>query len=182
MRKYKVLSLLVSIILIFNVSNALGKVYIDILSPSSTRLPILIPEFKKETGLPDKKNLSKKMPLVIANDLNFTGFFRILNSKAVDSSLLDGVTSNKIKWDILSIIGAEAIVTGKISIKTQDRIAVELRLFDALQGKLITGKKYEGKAENYRLIAHKFSNEIFGKLTGERSSFKTKIAFEKSVR
>jgi TolB protein len=181
MKKYRVLSLLVSIILVFNVSNALGKVYIDILSPSSTRLPILIPEFKKAAGLPDKKNLAKKMSRVITDDLNFTGFFRFLDPKAVDSALLDGVTPNKIKWDVLSIIGAEAIVTGKISIKAQGRIAVELRLFDALQGKLITGKKYEGKTENYRLIAHKFSNEIFGKLTGERSSFKTKIAFEKSI-
>lgn len=182
MNKYRILILLASTLFIFNASNALGKVYIDILSPSSTRFPIVIPDFKKAEGLPDKTNLTKKMSRVITDDLKFTGFFKILDPKAVDSALLNGVTKNKIKWDMLSIIGAEAIVTGIISIKPQDRIAVELRLFDALQGNFITGKKYEGKAEDYRQIAHKFSNEIFARLTGERSSFTTKIAFEKTLR
>ena len=182
MHKYRILILLFSTLFIFNASNALAKVYIDILSPSSTYFPIVIPKFKKAGGLPDKKNLAEKMSRVITDDLNFTGFFRILNPKAVDSALLDGVTKNKIKWDVLSIIGAEAIVTGRIRIKAQDQITVELRLFDSLQGKFITGKKYEGKAEDYRRIAHKFSNEIFGRLTGEISSFNTKIAFEKKIR
>jgi len=180
MYKYKTLILLFASLFIFNASNALGKVYIDILSPASTRFPIVIPDFKKAQGLPDNKNLTKKMTRVITEDLRFTGFFKILDPKAVGSALLNGVTKNKIKWDMLSIIGAEAIVTGRITIKPQNKIAVELRLFDALQGEFITGKKYDGKAEDYGQIAHKFSNEIFARLTGEKSSFTTKIAFEKN--
>ena len=60
MKKYRVLFLLVAALIILNASNARGKVYIDILSPSSTRFPIVIPDFKKAEGLPDKKNLTKK--------------------------------------------------------------------------------------------------------------------------
>ena len=181
MKKKLILNLVITVLLIFPCSNAFSKVYIDIRSPSSTRFPIVIPEFKKSEGLTDKNNLAKKMAGVITRDLDFSGFFRILDPKAIDTALLKGVTTNKIKWDVLSIIGAEAIVTGRLSIKSQNRIAVELRLFDALQGKFITGKRYEGKSDDYRQIAHKFSNEIFDRLTGQKGGFSTKIAFEKSI-
>jgi len=180
MKKYFSLSLL--LLILFSGTSVSAKVYIDIHSPASTRFPIVIPDFKISGNAADKNNLSGKMAGVITDDLSFSGFFKILDPAAIDRALLDGVTRNKIKWDVLSIIGAEAIVTGRLILRGPQRIAVELRLFDALQGKFITGKKYEGTPADYRLIAHKFSNEVFAKLTGEKGAFTTKIAFEKSDR
>lgn len=178
MKKYFPLSLL--ILIFFCVTDTAAKVYIDIRSPSSTRFPIVVPDFKISGNAADNSNLSGKMAGVITEDLSFSGFFKILDPAAIDRALFEGVTRNKIKWDVLSIIGAEAIVTGRLIINGRQQITVELRLFDALQGKFITGKKYEGKPEDYRLMAHKFSNEIFEKLTGEKGAFGTKIAFEKT--
>ena len=154
-----------------------GKVYIDIHSPSATRFPILIPDFKNLKHQPDKKRLAQKMPEVIAEDLKFSGLFKILDPDAVDNSFLKGLTSDKISWGVLSIIGAEAVVTGGFVVERHNKLTVELRIFDAVQGRFITGKKYEGEAEDYRLITHRFSNEIFNKLTGEKGMFDTKIAY-----
>lgn len=153
-----------------------GKVYIDILSPSSRRLPIVIPKFKNTGTEQDRENIAAKAPKVIADDLEFSGFFKILDPSALDESIVDGVTSDKIKWDSLSIIGAEAIVTGAFRI-TSSTVTFELRVFDAVQGKFITGKKYEGKIEDYRLIAHRFANEVFLSLTNEKGIFDTRIAY-----
>lgn len=153
-----------------------GKVYIDIFSPSSRRLPILVPKFKNTGSEQDRENIATKAPKVIADDLEFSGFFKILDPSALDDSIVDGVTSDKIKWESLSIIGAEAIVTGAFRI-TSSTVTFELRVFDAVQGKFITGKKYEGKIEDYRLIAHRFANEVFFSLTNEKGIFDTRIAY-----
>ncbi|MEI6126801.1 MAG: Tol-Pal system beta propeller repeat protein TolB [Pseudomonadota bacterium] len=153
-----------------------AKVYIDIFSPSSRRFPIVVPNFKNIGSEQDKDNIASKTPKVIADDLEFSGIFKILDSSALGDYALDGVTSDKIKWDSLSIIGAEAIVTGSFRISA-GTITFELRVFDAVQGKFITGKKYEGRAEDYRLIAHKFANEVFNTLTGEKGIFDSKIVY-----
>ncbi len=158
-----------------------AKVYIDIYSPSSSRLPIVIPAFKNMGSRSDTRSLAANMPRVIRDDLEFSGFFKILDPAVLDEALLRGLTRNEIKWDSLSIIGAEAIITGGFSYKKNKKITAELRLFDAVQGRFITGKKYEGTVDDYRLICHRFSDEIFKKLTGADSVFNTKIAYVKDI-
>lgn len=153
-----------------------GKVYIDIYAPSSRRFPIVIPKFKNIGAGQDKSDIASKTPKTIADDLDFSGFFKVLDPSALSDSVLEGVTSDKIKWSSLSVIGAEAIVTGAFSISS-NTVTFELRVFDAVQGKFLAGKKYEGKAEDFRLIAHKFANEVFNILTGEKGIFDTKVAY-----
>lgn len=167
------------LLVVFSVCHA--KVYIDIHSPSSTRFPIVIPNFKNLGHEPDSKNLSFKLAQVISADLEFSGFFNILDPNIFDQSSLKGLKGNEIQWDTLSIIGAEAVVTGGFNIKKPGQLDTELRLFDTVQQRFITGKRYEGKLADYRVIAHRFSNEIFEKLTGEKGMFDTKIAFVKKV-
>lgn len=163
--------------LVFFAPRSYGKVYIDIHSPSATRLPIVILDFQNTGGEPDSKAVASALSRVISADLDFSGFFRILDPAVLGGAVVEGVTGNKIKWDALSIIGAEAAVTGGYEIKRADAFGVELRLFDAVQAKFITGKKYDGRTEDVRLVAHRFSNEIFEQMTGARGVFDTRIAY-----
>ncbi len=161
--------------------NCYAKVYIDIFSPSATQFPIIIPHFKNTGTIKDTKKVCEKMPQVISSDLDFSGLFKIIDPDSIGESFLKGLTSDKIKWNLLSVVGAEAIVTGGISTNKKNHLFAELRVFDAVQGKFITGKRYEGEISDYQLMAHRFSNEIFKKLTGEKAIFDTKIAFLKST-
>lgn len=171
--------LFAAIMLITLPGSALAKVYLDILSPFATRLPIAVPAFKNTGSQPDTENIAAKMATVIRQDLDLSGFFRVLDASAVSSDpASSGTTLDTIKWDSWTIIGAEALVTGGISVNGSELVA-ELRLFDAVQRQSIVGKRYFGRAEDARLIAHKFSNEIFKSLAGEQSVFETRIAFEK---
>src|SRR5512135_1456560 len=78
------------------------------------------------------------------------------------------------------MIGAEAVVIGKV--ETQgDRLTVEMRLYDATQGTLLTGKRYTGTTRQLRSIAHRFANEIVYTFTGVRGIFGTEIAFSTRV-
>ncbi len=157
-----------------------AKVYIDINAPGSNQVPILVPDFKNQGSTPVPGNLEHSMARIIADDLSFSGFFRVLDPSSLDDSYLEGLTRDKIRWDILSIIGAETIVTGGFQDTGSGELVTELRLFDAVQGRFITGKKYQGKNADYPLISHRFANEIFMKLTGEQGIFTTKIAYVNS--
>lgn len=157
--------------------SAAGKVYIDIHAPAASRLPILVPEFTRTGGPPDTAGTGRAMAGIIAADLEFSGVFRILDPAAVDRSYLQGLTGETIRWDVLSVIGAEAIVTGGYQLMGDGRLQLELRLFDAVQGRFLVGKKYEAPADDHRAIAHRFANEVFEKLTGQPGIFTTRIAF-----
>ncbi len=152
------------------------KVYIDINAPSATRVPVIIPAFQNTGSQPDTHKLSTGMAQIISADLDFSGMFRIIDPKLLNEAHMRGITRNEIKWDSLSVVGAEAIVTGVFAL-SGSRINVELRLFDAVQGRFIMGKKYSGTLNEHRLICHRFANEIFKQLTGVPGIFETGIAF-----
>ena len=155
---------------------AAAKVYIDINAPSATRVPIIVPPFQKIGKEPDLSRLATRMATIISSDLKFSSMFRIIDPKLLNKAYLQEVNRNEIKWDTLSAVGAEAIVTGKFSINN-NQINVELRLFDAVQGRFIMGKKYSGTLDEHRLISHRFANAIFNELTGARAIFGTGIIF-----
>ena len=158
-----------------------AKVYIDISSPFATRLPIAIPNFKNTGTRPDSDTISTKMAAVISQDLDMSGFFRVLDASAISQDpAASGLTASTVKWDAWTMIGTEALVTGGFSVSGSN-LVVEIRLFDAVQRQLIVGKRYSGKVSDSRLIAHKFSNEVFKILSGEESIFETKIAFVKNM-
>ena len=181
-RSARICILFAAIMLVALPGRVLAKVYIDIFSPFATRLPIAVSPFKNTGSQPDTGNIAAKMAAVIQQDLELSGFFRVLDAGAVAQDPASaGITINTITWDSWTMIGAEALVTGGISVNNSELVA-ELRLFDAVQRQSIVGKRYFGRLEDARLIAHKFSNEIFKSLAGEQSIFETKIAFEKSSR
>jgi len=142
-----------------------AKVYIDINAPSATRVPIIVPPFQNSGSLADTQKLSSRMASIISADLDFSGLFQIIDPKLLNEEHLRGVTQSQIKWDSLSVVGAEAIVTGVFSISS-NRIDVEMRLFDAVQGRFLMGKKYSGTLDEHRQICHRFASEVFRELTG----------------
>ena len=78
-------------------------------------------------------------------------------------------------------IGAEALIKGRFRLKG-DRIEVEARLFEVVRSTMVAGKRYQGKASDFRRIAHSFSNEVVRFFTGEPGIFDTRIAFVSSRR
>ena len=174
--RYAAVLLAACLIAILLITPAAAKVYIDINAPSATRVPIIVPPFQNTGSQPDVQKLSKRMASIISTDLEFSGLFRIIDHKLLNKAYLRGVTRNQIKWDSLSVTGAEAIVTGAFSV-SNNRVNVELRLFDAVQGRFIMGKKYSGTLKEHRLICHRFASEIFKELTGASGMFETGIVF-----
>jgi TolB protein len=87
-----------------------------------------------------------------------------------------GVLPEEINYGNWTVIGAEMLITG--SIRTEDNmIEMELRLLDTFKAQMLLGKRYKGKAEDYREMIRRFCSEIILLLTGNEGIFSSKIAF-----
>lgn len=157
-------------------SEASAKVYLDINNPGGRRLPIAVPSFIVLEGT-DPAGAASEMAAVIAGDLKFSGFFEpVPAEKFIEDPRKKALTREEIHFPDWTAVGAEALIKGGIRL-AGPRMEIEIRLFDAVQGRMIVGKKYTGEIRDARRIAHRFSNEVFKAFTGEDGIFDTQIAF-----
>lgn len=156
-----------------------AKVYIDIHSPGFRPLPLAILVLDPPSGeraFPDPK-LPKNLVKVLTQDLEISGFFRILSS---DLYLMSGKDvrpyPEKIDFHAWSLIGAEALILIRLH-GQGDEFVCEMQLLDVLTGKLLIWKRYKSKPLAYRKLAHRYANEVERELTGKAGAFDTRIAY-----
>ncbi|MGD9123948.1 MAG: Tol-Pal system beta propeller repeat protein TolB [Desulfarculaceae bacterium] len=150
---------------------AQARVYIDVTSPFSRKLPLALPQFNPTAGAASDPVGAEGTRLLSA-DLNFTGLFDILDPK----SYLGPPQAGNVNYRRWSRIGAELLITGNYQRAGND-LTLELRLYDVAAGKLLTGNLYDGVMADLPVMIHRFADEVMLALTGERSVFRTKIAF-----
>jgi len=155
---------------------AAGRIYIDVNAPSVAKFTVATPDFKN-LGV-DKKHseLSTKMPGVISNDLDLSGYFNPMDKESFLDEKGGALTSGGINFKDWSVIGAELLLTGGYTC-IGTRLEVEIRLFDVFWGRQILGQRALGDISNYRHLMHRVSNEIILKLTGHNGISLTKLAF-----
>lgn len=153
-----------------------ARIYIDVNSPSVPKFNIAIPDFKNLGADNKRPALSTELPGVVSNDLDLSGYFNPLD-KASFLEEKDGPLKGKdINFKDWSVIGAELLLKGGY-VCVEDRLEVEIRLFDVFRGRQILGKRAQGKLDEYRHLMHRLSNEIILKLTGHKGIFLTRLAF-----
>ena len=151
--------------------------YIDISNPFLRKIPLAIPLFKNETGTTKEARLSKASAELLADSLEFTGYFKILDRQAfLFDPQSDGILTPQINFSNWTVVGAELLITGLFK-ENNGNIAMELRLFDTFKGQRILGKKYSGKTVDQRRIIHRFCSEVMQYLNGSKGVFASKIAF-----
>lgn len=148
-----------------------------IVGPGAERYPIAISPLKNQGPGEDTARLSEGIADIIVRDLDLSGWFRALDRSAyIEHPQKSGITLGDFDFRDWSVIGAEGLVKGGFNLQGEE-LTVELRLFDVYQGKQIVGKKYTGKAKDFRRIAHKFADEVVFQFTGVQGVFNTRIAY-----
>jgi TolB protein len=151
-------------------TDAYARIYIPIDQPSDKKFPIAITEI--EGG-----GYGKKVTEVIVNDMNISGYFEVLPKLLYsDVSDKEGMTLEKIRFAFWSAIGAQALVKGNIE-SQGGKFILTMRLFDTFSKEMLVGKQYRFDKQDYRRVAHRFSDEIMEALTGVRGVFNTQITF-----
>lgn len=152
---------------------ASARIYIPIDQPIDQKFPIAIAKLVNLGG--GGGSAKNKIPKIIGNDLELTGYFSVVpESRHADSS--KNISADTIDFSKWTKIGARAVVKGAID-RVDGKTVIILKLFDPKDREMLVGKQYTYESEHLREIAHRFSDEIMLALTGIRGVFGTKIAF-----
>jgi len=147
--------------------------YIEVTAPGNRQLKMAVESALSPDGSlpPDAAQNSTE---VITNDINMSGVVmaerRTLQPPPGNTSLAD---VNYTPWQTA---GFDMLVRSELSLQG-DRLVVEFRLFDVVNQKMITAKRYLGAAKDLRRFSHSFADEILRALTGEKGVFTTRIAY-----
>ncbi|MBF0397744.1 MAG: Tol-Pal system beta propeller repeat protein TolB [Desulfobacterales bacterium] len=156
--------------------------YVNISNPFLKKIPIAIPVFKAMYETEIENQIATEGANLLSDTLEFTGYFKILNREGFLEDIRKiGTTGQNIHFQNWISVGAEMLVTGLLSVKDENSLELELRLFDTLKvndnDKLLIGKRYSGGKNDLRKMIHRFCSEILFLLTKSYGYFDTKMAF-----
>ena len=147
---------------------ARGEPRVVIGDPEYKPLPIAITAL---TG----SDVGKRIAAVVSSDLKSSGLFRLIDPAAFIQKA--AAASTQPRFADWKVIGAEALVTGRVKTKANGEIRLEYRLWDVGGGSQMVGRALEGPASLWRRLAHKMADGIYKRLTGEGGYFDTRIVY-----
>jgi TolB protein len=111
---------------------------------------------------------------VIAANLQRSGLFRPIDPASfVERDLNAAVQPRFPAWQQ---INAQALVNGQVTV-VGGRLQVDFRLWDVFAEKQLLGLQFASSPENWRRVAHKISDAVYERLTGEKGYFDTRVVF-----
>jgi TolB protein len=111
---------------------------------------------------------------VISGNLQRSGLFRPLDAASfLEHDLNVAIQPNFASW---KQINAQALVNGQASV-VGGRLQVDFRLWDVFAEQQLLGLQFTASPENWRRIAHKISDAVYERLTGEKGYFDTRVVF-----
>jgi TolB protein len=151
--------------------------YIDLTNPFLRKIPIAVPQFRALTPVPAESALTTSIADQVANMLDFTGYFKILDrSSFLFDPQKNGITREALNFSNWTAVGSELLITGGIRVQS-GQLALEMRLFDTFKGTLLVGKRYLGAVGEQRTMVRRFCSEVIRALTGHPGMFDSRLAF-----
>lgn len=147
-------------------SQAQARIYISIDEASEKKFPLAVPSFVTESG---KSGGNKKLLDLIKKDLKIAGLFQVLDDSVLPYKDNDVSKIDFAKWKAIEV---GAVVKGIV----KEDGAIEIRLYDVGDQKMIMGKRYVLGSANAVDVGHRMVDSLMEALTGIRGPFESKIA------
>lgn len=142
---------------------ARAEIEVDVNRGDLRPLPLSVPAFAGDRGA--------DIADVIADNLGRSGLFA-----PVDAGANRAEVSTEPDFSVWKGLGAQALVNGAVSL-VDGRLQVEFRLWDTFAGQQLLGLQFTSTPENWRRVAHKISDAVYERLTGEKGYFDTRVVF-----
>ena len=146
---------------------------INITRGNADPIPIAINTF--ETDSAADASIAKDVLEVITNDLKSSGLFKPI-SHAAFIEVKTGI-GHKPLFASWRQIDATILVNGKVSRLPSGDIEISFMLWDIVAEKDIAGEVFECSHKLWRRVAHKISDKIYERVTGDKGYFDTKVAY-----
>ena len=139
---------------------------LDVSGVGMTQIPIAVTAFRGEDAA------MQKISAIILADLARSGRFRAIDHvvAGMDENARPDVSALRQK-------GADASVAGSVSRLVDGRLDVRFRLWDVVKGSDLGAASHVVATGNARLAAHRITDCIYEKMTGEKGVFSTRISY-----
>ena len=161
---------------LFASQSAFAELQILVTGGVDSGRPVALPQFKWAGGT----KLPEDVANVISSDLMRSGKFAPLNRNQMPQS---PATSAEITYPIWANMGIEAMVVGHIEPAGADQYKVTFELVDVFKGKnggadaVLDSRVATVPGKQLRQYAHRISDIVYERLTGERGAFLTRISY-----
>jgi TolB protein len=142
-----------------------AQLTVEITGAGANRLPVAIADFTGE------RIVAQALTSVVRADLERSGLFRLVDAGA---PLADNATP---PYDDLKARGADAVAGGNVTVAAEGRYETRVRLSDIPKQAALGTPAYLHTGAQLRATAHRISDYIYEKLTGEPGVFSTRIAY-----
>jgi TolB protein len=139
---------------------------VEISGVGVTQLPISVAGFRGDELAP------QKIGAIVSADLERSGQFKLIEAPSVGLDETSRPDLNLVRQK-----SADYFVVGSTTRLADGRFDVRFRLWDAVRAQDLGAQSYAVPASDLRLAAHKISDFIYEKLTGEKGVFSTRIAY-----
>lgn len=166
---HKIVPILLSLILFFLAGFVpqvyAERVYLDITATDVRKIVVAIPDFQDQTGVADRTN-GKAMAQLLGHALEFHGFVRVVDPKSYG-------TSTDVDW---KEYGVDYVVRAQFH-RTGQELAVEGRLQDIAENRMLAGRRYKGMASQQDDMVLRLADALVEEFTGEPGISRTSIAY-----
>jgi TolB protein len=146
---------------------AVAQFRVEITGVGATQLPIAIVKFRDE----DRSTPTLSVSGIVRADLERSGVFHNIDaSDAMDEN------SQPVMNDWRGR-AADALVAGSVTRLADGRFDVRYKLWDVVKGVALGGQSQAVEGADLRVAAHRISDAVYERLTGERGVFSTRIAY-----
>lgn len=163
-------TLLIAICCLFSNQLAWAVLKIDITKGHMEPIPIAIGQFAHHHA----GQISQQLLDVIENDLESSGLFRVIDR----SAYLEELSIHKVpvhsNWRKLH---AAAVISGEVEQAGHNEITIKFRIWDPYSEVQTHSMVYTAHRSAWRRLAHKVADAIYGRLTGEKPFFDSRIVY-----
>ncbi len=136
-----------------------------------TPIKIAIPDAATSGGY---TAITTELVETIRQDLEFSPFFDVVDPSLYQ--LVPASADGTVRHEDWLAIGADAVVRIRVPFQ-EDRIDLEARLHDNESGTELFGRRYGGKIELLRRVAHQLADDLVRHYTGRPGIAMTRISF-----
>jgi TolB protein len=135
------------------------------------RINIAVPGIPTTGGAGDA---AEEVLQTLRKDLDFSGYFNVIDPSLY--RLVPPPDGGTVRFDDWRSIGADALVDLRLQAGA-GRIDLEARLYDNDSQSLLFARRYGGKSELLRRVAHQLADDLVRHYTGQSGVAMTRIAF-----
>ncbi len=151
------------------------QVIVDVAETSSIAVPNFVASNPAETAAGNSSALAHQIASVIASDLRASGLFEPIGPGGL-RAIAEGEVRNP-EYGYWKGLNADQLIQGFIKVGGDGNLTVGCYLYDVTFGNESTRLGFVVSPAEWRRAAHKCSDAIYSKLTGEAPFFDSRIAY-----